>query len=170
MSVAPDLIGPVVGFRKWRIVAGRLTSPYVPLRWEDPVVHARCFPANRSLLFGQGWLDEPHEAPHPRCKCGIYAWHAPPPAGPVPDPDRAFGIVSLWGRVEVHEDGMRGAHAAIRALGYSPALGAAHRRTVGSIAERLGVELLEEGALVGAARRFGDPVPAALRPVRPQAA
>jgi hypothetical protein len=165
VSAAPDLIEPVVGFRKWRLVAGRLTSPYIPLRWEEPVVHARCFPANRSLLFGDGWLDEPHEAPDPRCKCGVYAWHAMPARGPIPDPDRAFGVVALWGRVEVHADGMRAEHAAIKALAFSPELGLEHRRTLEGIAGRLGVELLEEGRLHAAADRYGGRLPSSLLPL-----
>jgi hypothetical protein len=167
VAAAPDLIEPVVGFRKWRVVRDHLTSPYIPLRWDRAVVRARCFPANRSLLFGQGWLDEPHSAPHPSCRCGIYAWHRLPPAGAVPDPDRAFGVVVLWGRIEVHEDGMRAEHAAIRALGFSPGLGERHRSGMRSIAGRLGVELVEERALVEAARRYGSPVP---REVLPSAA
>jgi hypothetical protein len=166
LSLAPDLIEPVAGFRKWRVVAEHLTSPYIPLRWDEPVVHARCFPANRSLLFGRGWLDEPHEAPHPACRCGIYAWHALPSAGPVPDPDRVFGVVSLWGRIEVHADGMRAEHGAIRALGLAPRLGASHRRTMESIAGRLGVELVDEEELPGAARRYGRSLPATLVPER----
>ena len=163
---APDLVEPVVGFRKWRIVRDHITSPYIPLRWDKPVVQARCFPANRSLLFGEGWLDEPHSAPHPCCKCGVYAWHRLPPAGVVPDPDRALGVVVLWGHVEVHEDGMRGEHAAIKALGYSTRLGGNHRRTMEAIAARLGVELLEERSLTDAARRYGTRVPASLLPAR----
>jgi len=163
-GVAPDLIEPVVGFRKWRVVRDHLTSPYIPLRWDEPVVRARCYPANRSLLFGEGWLDEPHAAPHPRCKCGVYAWHRLPAAGAVPDPDRAFGVVALWGRIEAHEDGMRAENAALKVLGYAPHLGARHRRTMESIAERLGVELVEERCLPPAAAEYGAPVPGTLLP------
>jgi hypothetical protein len=163
-AAAPDLVEPVVGFRKWRVVGDRLTSPYIPLRWEQAAVHARCYPANRTLVFGRGWLDAPHDAPHPACKCGVYAWHALPSAGPVPDPDRAFGVVALWGRIEVHEDGMRAEHAAIRALAYSPPLGAAHRRRMTAIAAHLGVDLVEEAELRDAASRHGAPVPATLIP------
>jgi hypothetical protein len=165
-AVAPDLIEPVVGFRKWRVVRDRLTSPYIPLRWEEPVVRAECFPANRSLLFGQGWLSEPHEAPHPRCKCGVYAWHRLPPPGALPDPDRVFGVVTLWGRIEVHEDGMRAEHAAIKALGFAEQLGEVHRRTMEAIAGHLGVALVEERSLVEAARRHGSSLPASLLPER----
>jgi hypothetical protein len=166
VTFAPDLLEPVVGFRKWRVVGDHLTSPYIPLRWEEAVVHARCFPANRSLLFGEGWLDEPHDAPHPACRCGVYAWHSLPTAGPVPDPDRVFGVVALWGRIEVHEDGMRGEHAAIKALSFSSHLGGAHRAVMTRIAGRLGVDLVEDSLLPPAAGAYGDPVPAALRPGR----
>jgi hypothetical protein len=164
VSAAPDLVEPVVGFRKWRVVAGRLTSPYIPLRWEQAVVHARCYPANRSLLFGAGWLAEPHEAPHPRCRCGVYAWHALPAAGPVPDPDRAFGVVRLWGRIEVHADGMRAEHAAIAAIGVAPGLGQRHRERMAAIAAGLGVELVEQADLPAVAARHGSPLPEALLP------
>ena len=166
MTAAPDLIAPVVGFRKWRVVGGHLTSPYVPVRWDEPVARARCYPANRSLLFGVGWLDEPHAAPDPRCKCGIYAWHSLPPAGPVPDPGRAFGVVALWGRLEVHGDGMRAEHAAIKVLGLAPGLGAGYRRTMEDIADRLEVELVDECELPQAALRYGKPVPESLLPER----
>ena len=164
-SVAPDLIEPVVGFRKWRLVRDHLTSPYIPLRWDEPVVRARCFPANRGLMFGEGWLDEPHAAPHPHCQCGVYAWHRLPRFAAIPDPDRAFGIVSMSGRIEVHEDGMRAERATIRALGYSPKLGKRHRQTMRTIAGRLGVDLVEEPSLAEAAQAFGGPIPAALLPV-----
>ena len=160
MSAAPDLIDPVVGFRRWRVVGDHLSSPYIPLRWDEPVVHARCYPANRGLLFGEGWLEEPHHAPHPRCKCGVYAWHRPPAPGPLPDPARVLGAVSLWGRIEVHTDGMRAEHARIDALGLVPELGSAHRRRMAGIAERLGVPLVPERELPGLAR----PVPPTLLP------
>jgi hypothetical protein len=162
-AAAPDLIEPVVGFRKWRLVRDHLTSPYIPLRWDESVISARCFPANRSLLFGEGWLDEPHSAPHPQCKCGVYAWHRLPRSA-VPDPDRALGVVELWGRIEVHADGMRAECAAIRALGFAPALGTGHRRRMESIADPLGVELVEERFLVETAQRYGAALPASLLP------
>ena len=166
VAVAPDLVEPVVGFRKWRLVRDHLMSPYIPLRWDEPLVHARCFPANRSLLFGRGWLDEPHTAPHPRCKCGIYAWHRLPAAAAVPDPDRVYGVVTLWGRIEVYEEGVRAELASIKALGYAPQLGARHSRAVRAIADHLGVEVVEEGSLVEVAQRHGAPVPQSLRPAR----
>jgi hypothetical protein len=164
VSAAPDLIEPVIGFRKWRLVGDHLTSPYIPLRWDEPVIHARCFPANRTLLFGEGWLEEPHQAPHPRCKCGVYAWHELPRRSPVPDPDRAFGVVALWGRIEAHASGMRAEHAAIRALGLGSGLGRAYAHGMAAIADRLGVRLVAEAALSEAAHEHGAPLPPALLP------
>lgn len=164
MSAAPDLIERVSGFRKWRLVGDHLKSPFIPLRWEKAVVHARCYPANRSLQFGEGWLAEPHEAPHPDCRCGIYAWHDLPSPGPVPDPDRVFGVVALWGRIEVHADGMRGEHAQVCALGAPTAMGEVQRGRLEAIAARLGVALVDEGELRRVALGYGSPMPAALLP------
>lgn len=157
-AAAPDLIEPVVGFREWLVVRGALQSPYIPYRWEAPVAEARCFPANRNLQFGRGWLDEPHNAPHPRCKCGIYAVYRPRAATPFPDAERVWGVVTLWGRIEVHVDGMRAQHARVEAL----ALGTGDRRgdeaKLRSIASELGVALVEWDELPEAADRCGRPL------------
>ena len=67
---APDLIEAVVGFRKWTLKRNRLSSPFIPMRWEHAEVQAECFPANRTLLFGKGWIDGPHQAPHPTASAG----------------------------------------------------------------------------------------------------
>jgi hypothetical protein len=71
----------------------------------------------------------------------------------------------LWGRVEVHADGMRAEHAAIKALGFSPELGSEHHRTLEAIASRLDVELLEERELPWAAERYGGRLPPSLLPL-----
>lgn len=155
---APDLIEPVVGFREWVIVRGALTSPYIPYRWEAATARARCYPANRNLQFGRGWLDEPHEAPHPRCKCGIYALHRPRATTPFPGAHRVWGVVTMWGRIEVHADGMRAEHARVRAL----ALGVGDRRadesTLRTIATELGTDLVEWDELPEGALRYGRPL------------
>src|SRR3954462_5934643 len=74
---APALVEPVVAFRAWRILDDQLLSPYIPCRWDGRVMHATCYPANRTLTFGRGWLEAPHVSPHPDCRCGIYAYHRP---------------------------------------------------------------------------------------------
>ena len=59
LAAAPDLIERVVGFRAWRVIDDRLLSPYIPCRWEGRMMHAECWPANRSLTKGRGWLNRP---------------------------------------------------------------------------------------------------------------
>jgi hypothetical protein len=110
-SAAPDLIVPVVAFRAWRIVDGRLLSPYIPCRWEGAVMHAECYPANRTLLFGNGWLDAPHEPPHRDCQCGIYAYFRPGVQTYYGEFEWVEGIVTVWGHIEAHRDGLRAEHA-----------------------------------------------------------
>lgn len=160
VATAPDLIEPVVGFREWLIVRGALTSPYIPYRWREAVARARCYPANRNLQFGRGWVAEPHEAPHPSCKCGIYAFYRPRTATPFPDADRVWGIVTVWGRLEVHSDGMRAEHARVEAL----ALGVGERRVDELALRRIaadlgGLDLVEWDELPAAADRYGWPLP-----------
>ena len=77
LAAAPDLIERVVGFRAWRVIDDRLLSPYIPCRWKGRTMHAECWPANRSLTKGRGWLNRPHPVPHADCQCGIYAYHRP---------------------------------------------------------------------------------------------
>jgi hypothetical protein len=153
---APDLVAPVIAFRAWRVVDGQLLSPYIPCRWEGPVMHAECYPANRALQFGRGWLDAPHDPPHPSCQCGIYAYYRPGAQAYYGEFDWVEGIVSVWGRIEVHRDGLRAEHARALALARGPGAEA--------IAGRLGVDLVERDDLETAAARYGAPLPASLVP------
>jgi hypothetical protein len=157
VSAAPDLIEPVVAFRAWRVIDERLLSPYIPCRWEGPVMHAECYPANRALVFGRGWLDAPHEPPHRDCQCGIYAYHRPGVQAYYGEWEWVEGVVSLWGRIEAHRDGLRAQHARVCAL-------ARRARPVERIAGQLGVELVDRAELPDVARRFGAPLPRVLVP------
>jgi hypothetical protein len=153
---APDLVAPVVAFRAWRVVAGQLLSPYIPCRWDGPVMHAECYPANRALQFGRGWLDAPHDAPHPSCQCGIHAYHRPGAQAYYGEFDWVEGIVSVWGNIEVHREGLRAEHARVLALSRRPGAQA--------ISARLGVDLVERDDLETAAARYGGRLPASLVP------
>lgn len=164
MIAAPDVVEPVVGFRAWRIVDGRLLSPYIPCRWEGRVMHAACYPANRSLLFGAGWLDAPHESPHPACKCGIYAYHRPGAQAYYGEWEWVEGVVSVWGRIEAHRDGLRAEHARVEALARPPRSEPERRRSAEEIAGRLDMPLVPRAELEGVAASLGSPLPAALLP------
>ena len=153
MTYAPDLVEPVVAFRAWRILDGALLSPYIPCRWDGRVMHAVCYPANRSLTFGRGWLSEAHASPHPDCRCGIYAYHRPGAQQYFGEWEWVEGIVTAWGCIEAHADGLRAEHARVEAL--------AGR---GDIAARLGADVVERGELREAAVRYGAPLPPSLLP------
>lgn len=164
MSLAPDLIAPIVGFRAWRLGRDRLLSPYIPCRWEGRTMHAECYDANRSLLRGQGWLDEPHGSPDPCCQCGIYAYHRPGLRAYYGEFAWAEGIIAAWGRIEVHADGFRSEHARIEALARPDREEPGVRATVERVAHDLGVPLLERAELAEAAGAFGEPLPPSLLP------
>jgi hypothetical protein len=161
---APDLIAPVVAFRAWRVVDDALLSPYIPCRWDGPVMHAECYPANRALLFGRGWLAEPHDPPHRDCRCGIYAYHRPGTQTYFGEWEWTEGIVTAWGRIEAHATGLRAQHARVEALGLPPSNEPTRRRSVQTIAERLGVRLVPRDDLAEAAVDHGAPLPDSLLP------
>jgi hypothetical protein len=156
VTQAPDLVGAVIAFRAWRVVDGALLSPYIPCRWEGPVMHAECYPANRTLEFGRGWLAAPHDAPHADCRCGIYAYHRPGVQAYIGEFEWVNGIVAAWGRIEAHRDGLRAEHARVCALADRP--GAA------AVAQRLGVDLVARDDLADAAADYGSGLPASLVP------
>jgi hypothetical protein len=78
--------------------------------------------------------------------------------------DRITGIVTLWGKIEVHRDGMRAEHARIGALAYLKDLGKDHERRVREIAEYLGVDVVEQSELALAAAEYGKPLPREMIP------
>jgi hypothetical protein len=163
-GAAPDLAAAVVGFRSWRLANGELQSPYIPCRWDGPVMHAQCYDANRVLLRGEGWLDEPHESPHTDCQCGIYAYHEPGMRRYYGEAWCCEGVVTAWGRIEVHADGIRAEYARVRALGV-PDLGNPRLEgAVRAIGARLEVPVVPAAELQAVAAELGGPVPAVLRP------
>jgi hypothetical protein len=164
VTAAPDLAAPVVAFRSWRLAGERLMSPFIPCRWQGAVMHATCFDANRRLLRGVGWLEEPHDSPHEDCQCGIYAYHSPGPRSWFGEAYWCEGVVSAWGRLVVHADGFRAEHARVEALAVPavlPRFGAEQVRRVGA---QLGVPVLAQAELEDFAERLGGGVPASLLP------
>ena len=127
-SGAPGLLGPVIGFRQWRLGDGVKRSMYADAEWVDGRAVARCG------IDGPG--DEPlppccDAPPGSDCRCGLYAWYRPVPrlasAGVA---DLVAGAVALWGAVELHK-----------------------RRRVEALAATLGVEVGPAAGLDAAAAR-----------------
>jgi len=164
VTAAPDLVEPVVGFRAWKVIDDRLLSPYIPCRWDGPVMHAECYPANRSLLRGEGWLDAPHASPHPACQCGIYAYHQPGAQAYYGEWLWVEGAVTVWGRLEVHRDGLRAEHARVEALALPDERDGARRAAAAAVSARLGVRLVERDTMVATTAQVGAPLPRALLP------
>jgi hypothetical protein len=142
--VAPDLIEPLIAFRRWRAVDGRLRSPYMPVFWDEPVLAARC--------------NLPHAAPHLSCGCGIHAYHKPDLDFPAVDYRGVCGIVTLRGKVALGAAGMRAEAARVEALGIYSRSSRRHTRELGAIAGQLGVDLVDLDDLTEAARAYGRPL------------
>jgi hypothetical protein len=163
MRGAPDLIEPVAAFRAWRIVGDALLSPYIPARWEGRTMHAECFPANRRLEFGHGWLAEPHRSPHRACRCGIYAYYEPGTRTWFGEFDWVEGVVACWGRIEAHATGLRGEVARVEALALPARPDRARDRAIHAIAGRLRCPVIAPEDQQAVADAVGAPVPARLR-------
>jgi hypothetical protein len=162
---APDLIAPVVAFRAWRVIGARLLSPNIPVRWEGRTMHAACHPVHKRIMLGwRGWLEAEHASPHPDCQCGIYAYHRPGRRNWFGEFDWVEGIVTAWGRLEAHADGLRAEHARIEALVVPGGDQRVRAPVVERIAERLGADLVERGDVEAAARRYGARLPESLIP------
>jgi hypothetical protein len=161
---AADHAEPVVGFRTWRVIDGRLWSPYIPRGWDERVMRAECY-RGPGALIELGALDHsPDAAPHPQCRCGIYAYHVPPSRFSSVDHRGVTGIVSVSGRLEPHPGGVRAEIARIEALAVSPRWSDRQRWAVLDVAGRLGVNLVEDAELVADAARYGPPLLPELSP------
>src|SRR5262245_54624948 len=113
----PDYLEPTLGWRAWLVVETRdglrLRSVLYPTIWQPKEEEtAVCRPGVAGAL-------PPHEAPHPRCRCGIYASKAPELATPYVHSYagagnpllRIVGTVSLWGTVIEGQHGYRASRA-----------------------------------------------------------
>jgi hypothetical protein len=167
VSAAPDLAPAVVAFRSWRLARGLLTTPYIPCRWEGAEMHAECYHANRGLLRGVGWLDEPHDSPHEACQCGIYAYHTPGPRSWFGEAYWCEGVVSAWGRLVVHGDDFRAERARVEAVAVPESVRPYGVAAVRAAAENLVVPVVAHDELEGFAAHFGGGVPASLLPATP---
>jgi hypothetical protein len=144
----PDFVEPVVAYRKWRVVDGRLRSLYMPVFWTEREQQAVCRHAPGA-----------HMAPNPACVCGIYASHKPDYEFPTIDFRGVIGLVTVWGSVEVHADGLRAEYARVEALSLYERWTIRQLDAVREVAEALGVDLIRLDELESAADRYGAPLP-----------
>jgi hypothetical protein len=131
VTLAPDYIEPVVGWRSWLVVHEggefRLRSVLYDALWlPRRELIARCL--HRRLTLP--WRKRIEHAPPARsCACGIYAARDPEEAlsyidgrswGDVLSVHRVIGTVSLWGRVVECERGWRASYAYPRTIFVPP--------------------------------------------------
>ena len=109
-----------------------------------------------------------HQAPHPGCRCGLYAWHRASDLGrfPVHGDELVYGVVLSWGRIEVHPDGLRAQYAEPVVLAFDEGQSYRHVRHVQAISSELGIPTVELEDLDETARAYGEPVPDELMPGR----
>ena len=155
--VAEDAIGPIIGYREWVLIADEILSPLARTPWGAGPMRAECLPDCRPA---QGlWRTastHPEPAPAHGCVCGIYALFTPQRSRGRERLAVLRGAVVLWGRIELHQRGMRAEFARIVTL----ALPSSRRRAaaVSRVAELLDVEAVPARALPLAARAYGEPL------------
>jgi hypothetical protein len=147
VAETPDLIEAIVAFRKWRVVDGRLRSLYEPSFWLEPLQQAEC----RSGRYS----GHRHEAPQSGCSCGIYASYEPDYRFPTVDYRGVSGIVTAWGAIEVHADGLRAEFVQVEALSTYSHWGRRQSDAVRTVAEHLEVDLVDLYDLEAVAGRYG---------------
>ena len=151
----PDLIEPVVAFRSWRLVDGDLRSVYLPFFWTSREVSATCMHADSPDADAPRTAPPGHAAPDRGCTCGVYAYYRPDLNFPTVDYRGVSGIVSLWGTIELHAEGMRAQHARIEALALYSRWTTGQLDAVREVAADLGVDLVDLDDMEQAAPRYG---------------
>lgn len=139
---------PVVGFRVWNVETDRLAPIASADPWTTGTVEASC------RRYGPD-----HDAPVASCGCGLYALHE------VPDrvPGSVRGAVVMWGRLLVHQAGVRAQFARPIAV----ARGDLPAERLDELAATYGVAIVDEDMLPTAASEWGRVVPVCERPYLP---
>ena len=156
-SAEPDLLGPVFGFRDWRVTDEGLCSPRTGVVWTSRALRAVCLPRT-----AEDFVRPPHEAPGRDCTCGIHASYYPSDKASTVDHRGVSGIVAVWGRVEAHAHGMRAEFARAEAFGVYARWTRRQKLAVQRVAEELEVDLVDLTELADAAHRYATPLPAGL--------
>lgn len=132
MTLAPDYIEPVLGWRSWLVVREgedfRLRSVLYETLWlPRKELVARCL--HRRISFPWRKQRVEHAPPAEECACGIYAAREPKEAlayidgrgwADTQSVHRVIGRVSLWGDVVECERGWRASSAYPRAIYVPP--------------------------------------------------
>lgn len=155
--IAPEETRPLVGYREWVLVGDEILSPLARTPWEAGPMHAECLPSCRGA-FGLWRTASAHAgpAPDPGCTCGIYALFTPSRPRGRERLAVVRGAVVVWGRIELHQRGMRAEFARIVTLALPSSR--RHAGAVAKVAELLDVEAVRAKDLPVAALAYGEPL------------
>lgn len=146
-------IEPIVGFRTWRLNEDRLAlmGKMADIDWEfDRKTCAKCV----DIFYCPSDLPS-HDAPHPECSCGLYAYASQDLmeeryVGAVHNA-YVCGAVIAWGKVCEHEDGWKAQFARPLCLKEE----AGRENLVSKIAENYRIPIVPEDMLTQYALSFG---------------
>jgi hypothetical protein len=155
----PDLMEPVHAFRDWRVSPEGLTSPRTGVAWSSRELAAECRPRTPEDLVRPA-----HRAPGRDCSCGIHAYFRPGYETSKVDFLGVTGIITAWGEIEVHHEGIRAEFARVEALGMYGRWTRRQKGAVFAIADELDVDVLDLYDLEPAAAGYAAPVPETLVP------
>lgn len=142
----------VIGYRAWSASHGLLTAPFQGEIWSGEMT-ARCIKSD-----SYQWGSRPcRHAPSAQCRCGIYAYRTLD--RPELDDTLLVGVVLLWGRAYVYEDGIRAERARVLALGTVPESDRHVHDAVEDAATRMGVQIVPRRYLPAIAAEHGAPIP-----------
>jgi hypothetical protein len=159
---APDIIAPVHAFRDWRVSPDGLASPRTGVPWTERIMSAECRPRTPEAL-----LAPKHEPPGRACSCGIHAYFQPNRETSRVDYTGVTGIVTVWGRLAVHANGVRAEFARVEALGVYGRWTRRQKAVVAEVAASLDVDVMDLAELEYAAHRYATPLPSDLIPSPP---
>ena len=161
--VAPELTRPIIGYREWLLVADELVSPLARTPWKAGPMQAECLPSCRGARgLWRTASAHPGPAPDPDCVCGLYALFTPQRSRGRERMAVVRGAVVLWGRIEIHQRGMRAEFARIVTLALPSARWRADE--VWHAAQLLDIEAVRARDLPAAALAHGDPLEPTLIP------
>lgn len=180
----PRLTGKIIGYRGWTLDGYRLVSANARQHagwWKIGPNKAECRleqriayitqlggPIAAQHLWQQVRSAGVHNAPHPNCECGLYAYfdvcreHNPHFFATAKS--FVWGAIAAWGHVEVHAGGFRAEYAEPIALGYDPGDPPEQVGKHRAIAEELGLPFVPFDELQAEAVKHGQLVPEDLRP------
>ena len=153
----------MVGYREWVLIGDEILSPLARTPWEAGPMQAECLPSCRGAR-GLWRRASAHAgpAPDPGCACGIYALFTPRRPGGRERLALVRGAVVVWGRIELHQRGMRAEFARIVTLAL-PGSGR-HADAVARVAGLLDVEAVPARDLPVAVLAYGEPLEPTLIP------